>query len=81
MDTPEAVGLKDQLRYGIRSRAVMRAVGRYSVNIYEKVYGNLLAEDALEVLDEQIAILKRAEMYTEAEGLKVKAERGDAVFF
>lgn len=81
VDTPEAVDLKDQLRYGIRSRDVMRAVGRYSVNIYEKVYGNLLAEDALEVLDEQITILKRDELYTEAEGLKVKAERGDAVFF
>lgn len=78
---PEAKRLADQLRYGKRSRKLMRNLGRYSVNVYEDMYQALREAGSLDEIDEAIAILKNEGQYLEETGLTVKMERGEGIFF
>ncbi|MDO4291659.1 MAG: CRISPR-associated helicase Cas3' [Eubacteriales bacterium] len=80
-DAPEAKALERQLRYGERTRGLMRRVGKYCVNVYEDTYERLLAAGKLEELDEQITLLRDPAQYSEQEGLIIDVERGDAIFF
>lgn len=77
----EAREIENQLRYGERSRKLLRRAGRYSVNVYDKTYENLRAAGMLEEIDEEISVLRNMEQYSQEVGLKVDVERGDGVFF
>lgn len=78
--TAEAKDLERQLRYGDRTRQLMRKIGQYSINIYENVYENLRGAGMLEEIDETIAVLRDMNQYSEDIGLKVNVGRGAGVF-
>ena len=72
--------LVEQLRKDIRSRDLVRKVGQFSVSVYKNDYEALYGAGMLEVLDDEIAILKNLETYTDGMGLDIKVQRGEAVF-
>ena len=77
----EAKQLAEELRLGKRSRKLMRAIGRYSVNVYEKTYENMRGAGLLDDVDERIAILIDDERYSEETGLDINVSGGEAMFF
>ena len=80
-DTPEAKALEEQLRYGERTKRLMRQMGQYSVNVFDGIYERLNAAGMLDEIDETIAVLRNLEQYSEDVGLKANVERGVGVFF
>lgn len=80
-DTAEAKALEEQLRYGERTKRLMRQTGQYSVNVFDGIYEKLNAAGMLDEIDETIAVLRNLEQYSEDVGLKAGVERGVGVFF
>ena len=78
---PEAKQLEERLRFGERNRKLMRAVGRYSVNVYKNTYDDLRNAGLLEEIDERIAILTDVDRYSEETGLNANVSLGEGVFF
>lgn len=78
---PEAKKLEGQLRYGERTRKLMREIGQYSVNVYEQTYAELQGAGLLDVIDEEIAVLIDDERYSDDMGLNVDVGRGVGIFF
>lgn len=68
-DEPAAMEIANQLRQGFRSRKLLRDAGRFSVHVYETVYFALLGVGALNVLDDELAILRDDSLYDEQIGL------------
>lgn len=68
-DEPAAIELANQLRQGLRSQRLLREAGRFSVNIYENAYDALRETGALEILDEELAILRDSSLYNGPIGL------------
>lgn len=68
---PEARLTAEMLRQGVRSRTWMRKAGQYSVNVYDAAFLALLGAGALEVLDEELAILRDTSLYDPDMGLQV----------
>lgn len=79
-DTEEGKKLAETLRYGMRSRQLMREIGKYSVNVYDGIYENLRAAGLLEDIDEETAVLRDLRYYSEDIGLKADVGRGVGVF-
>lgn len=80
---PEAEKIIQRLRFGEHSRELMREVGQYSVQIFEKDYKKLCATgylEAVEGFDNELAILKGKELYKEEYGLQMDVGFGDAIF-
>ncbi len=77
---PEAKELERQLRYGVKTRALMRKVGHYTVNVFEKTYEYMLAAGMLDEIDETIAILREGDRYSEEIGLKTDVSLGEGIF-
>ena len=69
--SPEARNLIAALRNGARSREFIRKAGLHSVSIYPKQYELLHAAGALEILDEELAVLRDKTLYTEQTGLHI----------
>lgn len=78
---PEAKELEGQLRYGERTRKLMRKISQYSVNVYEQIYAELQGAGLLDVIDEEIAVLRDEERYSDDMGLNVDVGRGVGIFF
>lgn len=78
---PESKRLEERLHFGERSRKLMRAAGRYSVNVYENTYNDLRNAGLLEEIDEGIAVLTDADRYSEETGLDVNVRLGEGLFF
>ncbi len=78
--TEEAKALADRLRGGERSRALLRKAGQFSVNIYEPHFNELRRRGALEVLEEDLAVLTDLSLYSESTGLALKADEGVGFF-
>lgn len=76
----EAQQLLKRLRYGERSRKLLRQVGQYCVNVYENDFEKLNGAGLLESLDEALFLLRKPEQYSEEKGLMLNVERGDALF-
>lgn len=70
----------EKLRAGEISRGLLREVGLYSVNIYERQYSELLRSGQIEAIDEEIAILLGEDMYHEKTGLRIIVEEGRGLF-
>lgn len=68
-DEPAAVEVANQLRQGFRSRKLLRDAGQFSVNVYENAYDALCGAGALEILDEELAILRDVSLYDGQIGL------------
>ncbi len=77
----EGARLTEKMRLGLRTRKLLRDVGNYCVSVYEKDFEALNAAGKLEVLDEEFAVLRNCELYSEDVGLIIDASRGDAVFY
>ncbi len=68
-DEPAAMEIANRLRQGLRSRKLLRDAGRFSVHVYETAYFALLGVGALNVLDDELAILRDDSLYDEQIGL------------
>ncbi len=67
------------LRNGARSREFIRKAGLHSVSVYPKQFELLLGAGALEILDEELAVLRDETLYTKDTGLHIP-QNGIAVF-
>ena len=72
----EAQDLERRLRAGERSRALLRALGRYSVNVFDDHYKALCAAGALERVDEDIYLLRSIDAYDDGIGLTLEPSGG-----
>lgn len=72
----EAKSLERRLRAGERSRSLLRALGRYSVSVYDNHYRALIGAGALERLDEDIYLLTATDAYDEEIGLTLEPVGG-----
>ncbi len=70
-----------RLRYGERTRDLMRLAGRYSVNLFSSAYQNMLESGIIEPLDAEISVLADMHQYSEETGLSLDINLGDAFFF
>ena len=78
--TSEAAEIAARLQSGERSRALLRKAGRYSVNVYEPHFNALNARGALDILEEDLAVLTEQSLYSEATGLALLADWGIGIF-
>lgn len=72
--------LVTRLRRQERTKELMREIGYYSVQIYEKDFQALRAGGYLEELDQEVVLLRNLEKYSDDMGLVMDVELGDAVF-
>ena len=73
--------LAKRLRRGERNQRLMREIGPYCVSVYENHYEALDAISALEVLDDEIAILTDLSLYDEKTGLSMQSGKGGIGLF
>ena len=73
--------LAKRLRRGERNQRLMREIGPYCVSVYENHYAALDAISALEVLDDEIAILTDLSLYDEKTGLSMQSGKGGIGLF
>lgn len=66
--------LLDHLRAGERTRALFRALGQYSVNVYSDHFDSLDRAGALELLEDGSGILADPVLYSEEMGLTMDPE-------
>lgn len=66
--------LLDRLRAGERTRALFRALGQYSVNVYSDHFDSLDRSGALELLEDGGGILIDLSLYSEDMGLTMEPE-------
>jgi len=76
----KAKELVRRLFCGERSKQLMREIGHYSVQVYEKDFELLRAAGYLEQLDQEIALLRNLEKYSEDMGIVMDTKFGEAVF-
>lgn len=67
----ETRGLIAALRNGAHSRDLLRKAGLHSVGVYPKQFDLLLGAGALEVLDEELAVLRDESLYSKDTGLHI----------
>lgn len=72
--------LCERLRAGFFSRTLLRQLGPYSVSVYEKHFEVLDRMGALELVDEDCAILRDTTYYNRHTGLKLDMESGQGFF-
>lgn len=68
--------LLQRLRNGERNRELLRAVGQYTVNVYPNQFDKLRGQGALDIIDDNIAVLIDTEKYDMQKGLIVNIEDG-----
>lgn len=82
---PEAEKIAERIRWGERSRQLMRDAGQYCVNIYEQDFQSLNGAGLLEQIEEkeslELYVLRDRGMYTWEKGLTINVSRGEAVIF
>ncbi len=83
IETDESAENIARLKRGEHSRKLIREVGHYGVQVYERDYERLCSVGMLEVLEQwngQIAVLKDPNKYSDDMGLIIDVEIGDAAF-
>ena len=75
----EARAIAERLRRGAFSRRLLREAGMYRVNVYQNDFEALQGAGLLEQIAPQIYGLRDRSLYTQEQGLLLKARRGDAV--
>lgn len=76
----ECAPLLDRLRAGERTRALFRALGQYSVNVYPNHFASLDCAGGLELLEDGSAVLADLTLYDSAMGLSLTVEEGKGIF-
>ncbi len=69
-NVPAAVEIANQLKQGLRSQKLLRDAGQYCVNVYENAYSALLGAGVLDVLDDELAVLRDVSLYDLQIGLR-----------
>lgn len=75
----EAEDLVQKLRDGVKSRALYRALGAFSVSIYPAHFQALQAAGAIEII-EDTAVLRDPGYYDESTGLRLDIESGLGIY-
>lgn len=73
--------LARRLQNGERSRLLLREAGRYSIQVYQRDFEKLEAAGYLKRLDEEVALLRSMDKYSEDMGMEMNVDFGEAVFF
>lgn len=68
--------LCEQLRQGLHSRALFRALGRYGISVYAQHFAALRAAGALAMVDGESAVLADLSLYSRETGLALDVEDG-----
>lgn len=68
--------LTQRLRSGERSRGLLRELGQYGVSVYDKHFKALMNVGAVELIDDDAAILTNMNLYSENTGLSLKPDVG-----
>lgn len=63
----------------MRSKSLLRKAGLHAVSVYPKQFELLLGAGALEILDEELAVLRDENLYSEEIGLQIP-QNGIAIF-
>lgn len=74
------LALSERLRAGERSRSLFRQLAAYSVNVYPQHFHSLYESGALDLLDEDAAILTDLSRYHPNTGLSLQGDCGMALF-
>ena len=77
----EAAGLLSRLRFSELSRAQLRKLGEYSVNVYKQYFQALYDAGAIEKISEKAGILTNINLYSTETGLPFEiSEQDNAIF-
>jgi CRISPR-associated helicase Cas3/CRISPR-associated endonuclease Cas3-HD len=76
----EVRDLLQRLKYSEFFGDILRALQRYSVNIYETEYNKLFAAGKLEFYKQDIAVLRSIDDYNESTGINIDIESGIGIF-
>lgn len=74
---PEAQNLIQRLKNGEYNQKIVREIGQYCVNVYEKDFQELLQAGLLNEIIPDLYILNHSEIYSEEEGLVIHKRRGE----
>ena len=74
--TKENESLLEDLRAGRISRELFRKLGRYSVTVYPQHFAALASVGDIDVIDEQMGVLRNELLYNAMTGLSLVAEEG-----
>ena len=66
---PESEPLLKVLTDGIPTRGLLRKLGQYAVNVYEKQFNSMVEEGAVEQIAENAGILQERSRYSRETGL------------
>ena len=69
-----------QLREGVRSKALFRQLGRFSLSVYDRHFEELLAAGALEAMEDGSGVLMDLAAYHSDTGLILHGDSGQALF-
>ena len=72
--------LLQKLCAGSRERTLFRHLGEYGVSIYEQHFAALEMAGDIEVLENNVAILRNSSLYSEQTGLSLEADNGKGLF-
>ena len=78
--TDESRELVYSLLKGVRTISLLRSTQQFTVSVYRQSYEALCGIGAVEPIDSELSLLKDHSRYSDAIGLNVAAESGDAVF-
>lgn len=78
---PKAKEIVVRIKRGEYGRQLVRDAGMYCVNVYQNDFEALNGAGRLEAIPMEFYLLRNQEQYTEAYGLEVQVERGDAIIF
>ena len=78
--TQEARALAERLQAGERGRALLRKAGQYSVNVYESHFNALNSQNALDILEPDLAVLTDTRLYDPEAGLALLTDGGVGIF-
>lgn len=76
----EAIELLKKFRQGQYTKQLIRKMGQYQVNLYERDYRAFVGVGLLEMVIPNFYVLKDLKLYSEETGLDLKVDRGDAIF-
>ncbi len=65
---------------GERTKNLLRNIQQYAVNVYETNYKALFGAGHLEILDDELAVLRDLDRYSEKTGLDASADSGEGIF-
>lgn len=76
----QAIELLKKFRQGQYTKQLIRKMGQYQVNLYERDYRAFMGAGLLETVIPNFYVLRDLKLYSEETGLDLKVDIGDAIF-